>query len=248
MQTNRLPFGMKPTDSQVTKALDSCRKIQKLCPETTCNHRIECCSAGCPNMYLCEFLSIREGVVDRLPRDKRTVLTLGCLRNYLMGSGSRPCVFLDEKMCSIYPHRHIKCRLYGLIPPGLFDRIANSVAKENKVARETLPLSQQCPFVKLKPEWSEQYPDGHVPEECIKEMETQLRKIDRSLGMDEKTQDDGFGFLTYHDWHLLCEFGPEWMETLTQLRLKLGNAEKEQFLSVLEAQLKAAEVRPSEGK
>lgn len=248
MQTNMHPFEMNPTDIDIMKALDACQTIQDLCPQTTCDHRCECCAAGSPNMYYVEFLSIRQGVVDRLPRDKRIALTLACLRNYLMGSGPRPCVFLDEKMCAVYPHRHIKCRLYGLIPPGLFDRIADSVAKENKVERDALPLSQQCLFVKLKPEYAEMYPDGKIPEGCIKELETQLRKIDRTLGMPEGIQNDGFGFLTYHDWHLLVEFGPKWMEMLTQLRLKLGPAEKEQFLSVLAAQLEATEIRPPEGK
>lgn len=230
---------MQPTDEQIKTAVRKCREIQNSCPETTCNHRIECCTAGCPNMYYSEFLSIRLGVVDSMPKEKRLELTMACIRTYLCVSEIRPCVFLNDKMCSIYPYRHIKCRLYGMIPPKTFDRIANTVAVENKVKRETLPLSQQCPFVKLKPEWATKFPNNYVPEECIQKMETQLREIDRKdLGMDEKRQKKGFGFLTYHDWHLLFEFGPTWMETLTKLKLELNKEGKEQFLKALEEKLK----------
>ena len=81
------------------------------------------------------------------------------------------------------------------------------------------------------------FPSGKVPEKMIKKLEKRMKWIDKGLGLDKKIQDDGFGFLTYHDWTLLVEFGEAWMANLTKLRKNLKKSEKEQFLDSLKAAL-----------
>jgi len=63
--------------------------------------------------------------------------------------------------------------------------------------------------------------------------------MDIRLGLPKTLQDKGFGFLAYHDWHLMFELGESWMEGLTKLRLKLPEDKKEQFLDALKKALAA---------
>lgn len=236
----KFPFGIDPTEKQVAGAVDAVRAVYYGTPETTCCSLAECCSAGMPNIYFSEFLAIRRGAVDVMNDEQRTNLTVECIRRYLQTQEKKkPCAFLKENKCSIYENRPLKCRLYGLIPNDLYDEVAEAVAAEMKRPRAEVPLCTQCPLVKVKPEFLERFPDGKVPRSAIENMENSLRKLDRDLGMKKETQDQGFGFLTYHDWHLLFEFGEEWMEKLTKLRISWNDEKKEQFILSLKSALEA---------
>lgn len=242
----RHPFGMNPPDMRVFRSMQVVRNIQKRCPETICNHRNECCKAGCPNMYYSEFLNLRHGYVDKLTRDERIELTLGCVKRYLMPQKpgvTKPCVFLGEDtMCKCYDFRPVKCRIYGLIPKKVYRQIVKSVAKDMNMAADDLPLCHQCPHVKMKEEHLKDYPDGKLPERVIKNIEEDMRHNDRKmLGMPRRMQEQGFGFLTYHDWHMMFELGPSQMEVYSKLRLKLNDEEKEDFMVKLKNALEEAE-------
>jgi Fe-S-cluster containining protein len=246
----KYPFGIDPTEEDIASAVEQGQKIYEGCPETTCCSKNECCNAGCPNLYFTEFLNIRRGAVDKMPPEQRINLTIECVKRYLQDQRkSKPCVFLGkDRLCTIYPYRHFKCRTYGLIPPSLYDWIANSVSKEMGVDRSEVPLCNQCTDVKIKPEFKDKFPDGIIPEKTIRDMENHFRVLDRTLGLSKKLQDEGFGFLTYHDWHLLFEFGPEWMETLTQFRLKWTDEQKEKFISELKTALEVAFSKTNDSK
>ena len=243
---SRFPFGMNPTDQQIESAIGGLAKVYFGIPETTCSHRCECCKAGSPNMYFLEFLAIRRKHVDRMPKEKRLDLTIDCVRYYVKGGGERPCLFLGaDGMCRIYDWRQLKCRLYGLIPPTLYEWVVGAVAKENRTKREDLPLCRQCDQVRIKPECLKpgqeaSFPGGKVPEEEIRGMERKIRDLDLSLGMSPALQERGHGFLTYHDWHLLFELGPEWMEKLSVVRTKFSAGQKEEFVLALKDALSAA--------
>lgn len=239
MSEHNFPFGMNPSEQEIEKAVASVREEYKNVPETVCCHKAECCNAGCPNMYWGEFLSIRRGVVDKMTSQQRIDVTVKCLQRYLYDqSKPKPCLFLGaDNKCTIYDYRHLKCRLYGLIPDSLYSLNANTVAKEMGVPREEVPLCSQCKFVKVKPEFKDKFPNNKVPQSSIKKMEKSMRELDRGLGLEKEIQDEGFGFLTYHDWHLLFEFGEKWMESLTKIRLHCTDEEKEKFVSALKSEL-----------
>lgn len=247
MTAGRHPFGMNPTEKVLDMAVVGAREVYEGCPETTCCQRAICCHAGCPNMYYSEFLSIRRGAVDRMTSEQRVNLTVECVRRYLQDQRkAKPCVFLGkDNLCQIYEHRHLKCRLYGLIPPNLYEWITAEVAKELNTPKSEIPLCSQCDKVEVKPEYKDKFPNNKVPESSIKKMEKRMRELDRTLGMSQEVQDEGFGFLTYHDWHLLFELGEEWMETLTKLRTKFTDEQKEQFVQSLKIQLEKSEKKKS---
>jgi len=140
-------------------------------------------------------------------------------------------------MFRIYDWRQLKCRTYGLIPKTLYDWIVESVAKESGVKKDALPMCKQCDQVKIIPECIKgregDFPDGKMTERMIRKMEMDIRDIDISLGMSPSLQAKGYGFLTYHDWHLLFELGEEFMEKLTLVRKNPNDEGKEQFLKSL---------------
>lgn len=242
MSENHHPFGINPTDTLVNNTIKKVRELYEDLPETTCCHRGLCCKAGCPNMYYCEFLNVRRSVVDGMSKKERLELTMSCIRTYLYGQQEkqRPCVFLNaENKCKIYSARHVKCRLYGLIPEWTYKRNVKEISDELNVTPESLPLCTQCDQVKVKPEFKNRFPRDRISETTIKNLEKKLRELDRELGMKKDIQEDGFGFLTYHDWHLLFEFGDVWLARLTPMRQKLNEQQKEQFLEALKKALEA---------
>jgi Fe-S-cluster containining protein len=227
-------YGITPTNDQVQAAIAKARKVYEDVPPTVCQQRTCCCKAGCPNMYYAEFLSLYEGAILGIPPEEYLDIIMKCVRMYLFGQDKpKPCVFLDGVSCSAYQYRPLKCRLYGLIPENLFNRVAESVARENKKPRREVALCVQCPFVKASTENSAGLQDGKIPEKKIMEMEQRLRDCDRMVGITRFLQQTQYAYLTFHDWLLLFEFGEEYLEKLTPLRLKLSEPEKEQFLEAL---------------
>lgn len=245
---NHFPFGIDPTDQQLDKAVWDVRNIYDECPTTTCCHKAACCNAGCPNMYFSEFVSIRRGAVDLMTPQERVDLTIECFRRYLYDqSKPKPCVFLKkDNMCSIYPYRHVKCRMYGLIPQEMYERNVEEVSAEMGVEREKVPLFEQCVFVKMSPQWKEKYPDNKIPEKVIADIESRIKGLDRGLGISKGFQDRGFGYLTYHDWHLLFEFGEQTMVDFTKYRLNWKDEDKEKFILDLKSSLEAQNAPPKE--
>jgi len=81
-------------------------------------------------------------------------------------------------------------------------------------------------------------------------MESRIKELDRNVGVSTTIQRDGYGFLTYHDWHLMFEFGDQMMADFTQLRLRWSDEQKEKFINdmkgVLEAKFNVAPVPPAE--
>jgi len=224
------PYQMKPTDIEIKLAITKVIDVQGKVPATTCSHRNECCKAGCPNMYYSEYLRMSSAVKD-MPRERRSAIMLDCLRRYLtpqVVDKPKPCLFLKEDgNCEVYSSRPLKCRLYGLIPKDLYRRNVLSVARDMGVEKERVPLCVQCDQVK----------GNVVPEGKIVEMEKALRQSDLLMGMPKKIQDDGFGFLTFHDWYLISELGTEWLEGLSKIRTELNEEQKEQFLAALKSEL-----------
>ena len=239
------PFGIRPTDAEVIRATKKAASYYAELPETTCGHRACCCKAGCPNMYYSEYLNIRDAYVDKMSKDERFELLMGCIWYYLFNQYedgqpvAKPCLHLSkDNMCQVYSARPLKCRTYGLVPADMHREIVEAVAKENKMDPGEIPLCIQCPFVKVKPEYAEKFPDNRIPEETIRRIEAALSKTDRDIGISKKIQEEGYGFLTFHDWHLMCELGETWMSNLTPLRQKLSKVAKEQFFQDLKKAFK----------
>ena len=73
----------------------------------------------------------------------------------------------------------------------------------------------------------------HLPQHLFKELEATLHENDLRLGIPKKIVEEGFSYLTYHDWHVMSELGEGWMETLTKVRLEESEEGKELFLGAL---------------
>jgi Fe-S-cluster containining protein len=223
------------------KAIEKIQSLVSAIPETTCSHRGICCRAGCPNMTLGEYVWISRDYVEKLSKDQRLDLIMRCVKQYITPQDPtkwRPCPLLSEDMkCQVYTARPFRCRTYGLIPEKMYRDMAERVEKETKVPSTFTPLCIQCKLVKIKPELADKFPGGKISEEMIVDIETRLKANDRELGIEDKVQDAGFSYLTFHDWHLLLTLGDQVMESLTKVRLQKSNAAKEHFLVLLKQQI-----------
>lgn len=242
MQLNDLP---EISDKRVDMALTAVNKAYEPLPETTCKSLACCCKVACPNMVFSEFLNIYKNFVLKMSREERLDLTIECVKSYLINQGpviiEKPCVFLSKtNMCNVYDARPLKCRTYGIIPHNLYKKIVDRVSIDTGINARDIPLCVQCPFVKIKPEFADRFPNGKLPENMIKEIEMELKAIDNTLmGVSSEAQEKGFGFLVYHDWHLIFEMGTGWLEKLTPIRLKFSQKQKDDFVESLRKLLQA---------
>lgn len=232
------PFGINPTKEQERNAIELFYKEMKQLPETYCSNTGECCKAGCPNMTYSEYLVMNELFLEK-DKKYKTEIIISCLSKYLIKQDAKKpksCLFLNDKnMCSVYDFRPFRCRLYGVIPNILYKKIVKEVSREMRVCCKFIPLCNQCKNVKIKEEFKEKFKDNIVPVEIIKRIETTLRASDYELGVPKQVQDNGFSYLTFHDWHILVTLGEKWMSDMTKLRLSLSDDKKEQFISSLKS-------------
>lgn len=253
-------YGINPTNKQVRNSIKSAKKVYDALPETTCDHRACCCNAGCPNMYYSEYLDIKVNYVDKMGKEERLQLLLDCIWYYLleqheevdgkMVAVKKPCLHLDDEKgwCKVYDARPLKCRTYGLVPPDMHRKVVDQVAEESGVEKGDVPLCIQCPFVKIKPEYKDRFPDGVVPEETIRWAEEALMAADRDLGISKEIQKQGYGFLTWHDWHIMSEIGEGWMATLTVFRKEKDREWKEKFLEDMKMAFEASGSEQQKGE
>jgi Fe-S-cluster containining protein len=228
-------------DCDPNEAIEKVESLVSAVPETTCGHRGICCRAGCPNMTFGEYIWISRDYVEKLSKDERLELLMRCVKNYIEPQDPtkwRPCPLLtNDMMCKVYHARPFRCRTYGLIPEKLYRNMVERVEKDTGIPSTFTPLCIQCKLVKLKPEFADRYPDGKIPEQMIKDIESQLKENDRKLGVEQKVQDAGFSYLTFHDWHLLMTLGDQVMESMTTVRLQKDKVAKEHFLVLLKQQI-----------
>jgi len=230
------PFKMSPSEDEVQMAVFTAKEINDTLPETTCNHKIECCKSGCPNMYYSEYLYLRVDYIEKMSKEGRLNLIVECLRRYLKQQNitdPKPCPLLNDTMCGAYSSRPYRCRTYGLIPDEEYTKMVESVAKDFKIDKEKIPLCAQCPNVKIKAEFAEKFPTGKLPVGKMPQDQAILKTTDIMIGMPVQMQAMGYGYLTFHDWHLLFELGMEWLESLSKLRTSLKDEQKEQFVQSL---------------
>lgn len=231
------PFNMSPSEDEIQMAIYNIKELFSTLPETTCGHKTECCRAGCPNMYYSEYLALRVEHIEKMDKIKRVDLLLECLRRYLKEQNildPKPCPLLDGNMCSTYEARPYRCRTYGLIPDEEYNKMVDAVSSDFKILKEKIPLCNQCNLVKIKPEYLGKYPDGKLPKDKVKNDQLLIKTTDIMIGMPIQIQ-SLYGYLTFHDWHLLFEIGQEWIESLSKMRVSkkwsgLKDDDKEKFI------------------
>jgi Fe-S-cluster containining protein len=232
------PFGIKPKPKELLTAIGNTKSIQNTVPKTKCKHRGCCCKAGCPNMYLTEYMALRENYLDKLSREDKLELLINCIRYYLTKQyeddagrkkvANKPCLLLDENnSCKAYLARPLKCRLYGIIPIEMYRRVVEEVSNESGIKKTEIPLCVQCPYVEADKGSIE------ITENFIADLEERIKKNNNSIGISKVMHQLGYAFLTLHDWHIMCELGEEWMIKLSPIREQQSKEWKESFLKDL---------------
>lgn len=212
------PYNVDTSDSNIRGPLISLKVLYEGMPSTSgCENCAQingeeafwCCKTTNPSMYYVEFLYAWEKV-QNWSKTKRIDLVVRCIENYLQNAPNKGCVFYVNG-CTIYNERPFNCRVYGVIPAEGWEERINMGKKRFGDDYNPRP---QCTLV-----------TASVPITKIQEDKwfRHTRDCEKRIGVDVgvvQAHDDAHGsYRTFHD-HILIElFKPEFLNSLTQLRL-----------------------------
>ena len=229
----------KIKDSELPKAFDKLLNLYQQIPDTNgCMDNIKECHSWCcqnqnPNLVYCEFLRTWNHILKTWDGDKIISLVERALQNYLSDLPVKGCIFRNEEthLCDIHKYRPLSCMLYAITPKEEFDERLEKIKARYKGQIGAF-FRDQCPLV-------ETVNGKKVTTKDTDKWWTELKEIERSIGIEESHIVDRFGgtYLTFHD-HLLIYLLPEYLfNNLASVRQYGNIADKhkviETFIKVL---------------
>jgi Fe-S-cluster containining protein len=91
-------------------------------PQVSCDNCARCCFES-PGLFFIEFLAALD-LLAGMPRARQEQVLRRALHELFFSwvDAGRACVFLESGGCTIYEHRPLACRLFGLVAPADRDR------------------------------------------------------------------------------------------------------------------------------
>lgn len=211
-------------------------------PDTACQNKGECCLAGCPYMYVSEFLRIWSEIEKS--KSIKMEIILKCVEMYLSNDLLKPCpLYINtdnktngkrKKGCMYYKQRPYNCRYYGVIPQSEYaERIEGFKKVFGEEVLEKHPLKIQCQCVKAAGK-------NKVKEGDIDAVTAKICRLDREMGVPTESIITKENTRTFHDFVMLLIFGESKMVDLTQFRLKASDEAKKGLVNEIRKQLEVS--------
>lgn len=185
------------------------------CP-TKCGVEADCCKVFSPPMLLVEFLQAMTKI-EKWPEEQQVDLLYSCLESFLNPDRVKPCILLENVLCSIYDARPLSCRLFGIYEDSEYkERLKKFFGDQPP---ENTPFIKQCKNLEV---------DGK--ENFVSKTKSDaifffIHKLDISLFEDKRVGEEVvMSSCTYmpFDAHYLClMFGPDYLDDLTKIKLDL---------------------------
>ena len=240
---NKNPPGKSPKKLRVrvssTKTLsEELQKVYELHGDlsTTCLRQCNCCRVACPQMNYSEAIAILDDIWAKKDRSFKASVIVTSIKYFFSKSLIKPCPMLLDSACSVYEHRPIACRLYGLWPKDVYEKRVEVVSNALKMPKEQVPLNQQCPHVERKNKQP-------LTSEQINEMYAELDKIDLHVLMKgelakkeewEQKIAKKWSYRTIHDWIMFLFFGEDWLVNLTKFLMAAKKEDVDDLVNTLE--------------
>ena len=218
------------TNSEEVKSLfDRLNTIYKEIPKTTCVMcpnktcvEADCCKTFSPPILLIEFLNILCLLEKKsISAQEKRKLLYDCFKSFLNIESEKPCILLNETLCSIYSAAPFACRMFGLYDNEEWSKRLKNYSKELKLPEDKVPFFEQCKGINLKPKQK----NKRISRKTSDILYRQIHEIDVDLFGKDKA--DGaeivFSSMTYipFDAHFLAiQIGPEKLDQLAEMRIK----------------------------
>jgi len=214
---------IRKDSKKVRKAYPSLHNLYNDIPDTEgCMENIEkedgckgwCCRYQSPQLFYSEFLNLWNNLMKNWEIDDICDVIEKSLKNYVMGSTTKGCVFFnsDTKMCGVHKKRPLNCRIYGITPDEEFQPRLERMREVYKDVLDAV-IKDQCHLIKTT--------DGQeVTTENTDIWFDKLTKIERSIGIpkDNINDDMGGSYRTPHDHILLYMLPDVIMQKLQEIR------------------------------
>lgn len=230
MKTTHPYYGIKidTEDESFIKIIENLQNHYKRLPGTKCLNcptkcgvEADCCKVFSPPMLLVEFLYAMTQI-EKWPEEKQVKLLYSCIESYLNPSYTKPCVLLENVLCSIYGARPLSCRLFGLYEDKEYEDRLKKIFGEHPP--ENTPFIKQCKNLDVEGE------ENFVPKTKSDAIFFFIHTLDIELFEDkEMGKEIVMSSCTYmpFDAHYLCLiYGPDYLETLTDMKEELRKLQK----------------------
>jgi len=205
-----------------------------------CGVEADCCKTFSPPMLLIEFLNSINHINSNWDDEQKNNLLVKCLKSFMNIEKNKPCVLLEEVLCSIYNARPLGCRLFGMYPDKEWEKRLHSIASQIKTNTESLPFFKQCKNIEV--EGDETEVDTEKSDSIFEEMhklDIQLFK-DRQFG--KRMVDQTATYMPFETHYLCYRMGANFIQQLTDMKLGLRALQKNK-MHVLEFRKKERDIK-----
>lgn len=197
-----------------------------------CGVEADCCKTFSPPMLLVEFCSTLE-IINNWDKEKQKKLLFSCLDSFVKTDIAKPCVLLEQTLCSIYNARPLGCRLFALYPDEEWEKRLNSISNELNVEKEKVPFYKQCRNVEVEGE------EKIVSTKVSDDIFNKIHQLDIDLFPDKRVgnklvMDNSATYMPF-ETHFLCyKFGPQLVQGLSDMKLAVRALKKRKNTGSLE--------------
>jgi len=238
----KLPFYKIEIDTKNKKYKSIKRRLKNLyaelpatkclfCPNK-CGVEADCCKVFSPPMLLVEFVSALEEI-EKWDDQKKRDLLFQCLDSLIKTETTKPCVLLNNTLCSIYESRPLGCKLFAMYPDEEWEKRLNNISAEMGEEKENLPFYKQCKNIEVEGE------EKVVPTERSDRIFQELYKLDVSLFPNKEQGElmvisNSATYMPFETHYLCYRLGSQLVQTLTDMKLASRELKKRKKYGNLE--------------
>ena len=209
------------------KELDA---IYNKMPKTKCikcpgKNKVEadCCEAFSPPMVLVEFFNVLNTIGDMSEEEEKD-LRYRCFEAMLNDNLAKPCTLLYGTKCGAYSARPFSCRMFGLYAQIEWDERLKRLSAELGIPENQVPFHKQCNQVKVKKKSKKitrEKSDNLFGRACMLDVDLFYNKeTGKELVFESRT------YLPFHIHYLLMKIGPDKLDDIASMRLKLDETKQ----------------------
>jgi Fe-S-cluster containining protein len=158
-----------------------------------------------------------------------------CFESFLNPDYVKPCILLNDILCSVYETRPFSCRMFGLYDRTEWEERLNSVKIETGLKEEDIPFYKQCEGISIKKRQNIKTIKKEVSDIIFKN----IHQLDIDLFHKEDKENayeivmGSYTYIPFDAHFLLMKIGQEKLEDLALMKIRLRKLKEQDRLQYI---------------